>query len=102
MASRWWSFLVREADGLAADRIVLAQRVALPVLGHEKPFEVRVAFEHDPHQVELLALVPVAGRPDRDDARHTLALVGPALEPRARRALSQREQVIADREALRL
>ena len=91
-----------EADRLAADRIVLAQRVALPVLGHEQPLEVRVAVEDDPHQVELLALVPVAGRPDGDDARHVLALVDPALQPRAGRPLPQREQVVADREAFRL
>src|SRR5207248_7886476 len=64
--------------------------------------EVRVAVEDDPHQVELLALVPVAGRPDRDDARHVLSLVGPALEPGPRRAVPQREEVVADREALRL
>src|SRR5437763_7071623 len=95
------SFLVAEADGLAADRIVLAQRVALPVLGHEEPLEVRVAIEDDPHQVELLALVPVAGRPHRDDARYVLILIHPALEPGARRALPQREEVVADGEALR-
>src|SRR5690348_14707165 len=76
--------------------------MALPVLGHQQPLEVRVAVEDDPHQVELLALVPVAGRPDRDDARDALALVGPALEARAWRSLAQREEVVADREALRL
>src|SRR5436189_4922903 len=96
------SLLVREADGLAADRVGLAQRVALPVLGHEQALEVRVAVELDSHQVVLLPLVPVAGWPDRDDARHVLALVDPALEPGAWCALTQREQVVADGEALRL
>src|SRR5262249_37609302 len=38
----------------------------------------------------------------RDHARHALALVDPALQPRARRALPQPEQVIADGEPLRL
>src|SRR5262245_30623942 len=61
-----------------------------------------MAVELDPHQVVLLPLVPVAGRPDRDDARHVLAFVDPALKPGAGRARTQREQVVADGEALRL
>src|SRR4051812_22161369 len=61
-----------------------------------------MALEELPHQIELLALVPVAGRPDGDDARHALSLVSPALQSGARSALPQREQVVADREALRL
>ena len=38
-------FLPREADRLAADRVVLAQRVALPVVRHQDPAEVRVPLD---------------------------------------------------------
>src|SRR6476661_3343752 len=59
---------VREPDRLAAERIVLAQRMPFPVVVHQDPGEVRVACERDSHQVELLAFVPVRGRPDGNDA----------------------------------
>src|SRR5689334_20128378 len=95
-------FLAGEADGLAADRVVLAQRVPLPVVVHDDPREVRVALDADAHQVPGLALVPVGGRPDLDDARHRLAVVDPHLEPEPRRTRPQREQVVAHREALGL
>jgi hypothetical protein len=55
---------------LAAERIVLAQRVTLPVLGHEDANEVGMAVEVDPHHVPRFALEPVGGRPDGEDARH--------------------------------
>ena len=82
--------------------IVLAQRVALPVVVHEDPRGVRVAFEADAEEVPDLALVPVRGRPDRDDALHRLAVVEPDLDAHPRSALAQREEVVVDREALRL
>ena len=47
------------------DAVVLAQRVTLPVLGHEDPREVRVALEDDPEHVERLALHRLRTR-DRD------------------------------------
>src|SRR5207248_5248102 len=83
-----WSFSVREADRLAADRIVLAQRVAFPVVLEQDPHEIRMAVEADAHQVELLALVPVGGRPHAYDARHGLAVIEPRLQAHARRALA--------------
>src|SRR5919206_3469435 len=95
-------FLAREADGLAADRVVLAQRVPLPVVVHDDPRQVGVALDADAHQVPGLALVPVGGRPYLDDARHRLAVVDPHLEAEPRRARAEREQVVAHREALRL
>ena len=42
--------------GMRADAVVLAQRVAVPVLGHEDPGEVGVAVEADAEHVEHLAL----------------------------------------------
>ena len=73
-------FLAREAHGLAADRIVLAQRVPVPVVFHDQTPHVRVSVEGDAHQVVLLALVPVGGRPDGDDARNLVAVFDPALQ----------------------
>src|SRR6478735_640997 len=96
------SRLSREPDRLAADRVVLPQRMALPVLGHQDPDEVRVAAEDDPHQVERLALEPVGGRPDGDDRGDLLAVVDPCLDPDALRCVGDPEQVVDDREPLRL
>ena len=44
--------------------VVLAERIALPVLGAEDPREVGCPSKTHPHEVEALALVPVGGRPD--------------------------------------
>src|SRR5205823_7756229 len=49
----------RELDLLGPDGEVLAQRVALPVIGHQDAREVRVAEEADPEHVVDLALEPV-------------------------------------------
>ncbi len=94
--------LFGEADGLAADRIVLPQRVPLPVVLHQDPAKVRVPLEADSHHVPRLALVPVGGRPDRDHALERLAVVDPDLEADTWRAVPQCQQVVVDREALRL
>src|ERR671930_1577341 len=95
-------FLGGEAYGLAADRVVLAQRVPLPVVVHQDARQVRVALDPDPHEVPGLTLVPVGGRPDVDDARHRLAVVDPHLEAEPRCARPQRQQVVVHRDALRL
>src|SRR5436190_2891358 len=94
-------FLSGETDRLATDRIVLTQRVAFPVVLHEDAPVGRVAVEADTHQVEGLTLVPVCGRPDIDEARNMLAVVDPDLQPHARRAGTDPEQVVADREPVR-
>jgi hypothetical protein len=61
-----------------------------------------VAVKPDAHQVVGLALVPVRGRPHRDDARHGLAVVGPNLQAHARGIVGDPQEVVADAEALRL
>src|ERR687894_348326 len=68
--------LIRRRDGAAlvlhgdsSEWIVLALRVARPVVGHQDPGERRVIVEDDPEHVEGLALVPVVGGVDRDDRR---------------------------------
>ena len=45
-------------------RIVLPQRIALPVLGHQQTPRIGMAVEHDAEQVPDFALEPVGGRPD--------------------------------------
>src|SRR5829696_7833514 len=57
-------------DGYATQRIVLALRVALPVVRHENPGQVRVAVEDHPEHVVRLPLLPVGGRVDAGDAGH--------------------------------
>ena len=66
---------------------------ALPiVLGHEEPLEVRVAVERRSPSGRTARARASRGRPDRDDARHALALVEPstgaarAARPAAARA----------------
>ena len=88
--------------GSPPERIVLAERMSLPVLGHEDADEVRVALEADPHHVEGLALEPVGGRPDGEDARDRLAVVEPHLDTQRAPVRRHAQQVVRDREALRL
>ena len=57
-------------------RVVLAQRVAFPVVGHQDAPQVGMPLEHDAEQVEHLALVPV---------RRSGRRVDDASAPRARR-----------------
>src|SRR5919109_2401953 len=102
MATTRPSLLAGEAHRLAAEGIVLAQRVALPVVLHEDAPKVGVALDVDAHEVPDLAFMPVGGRPDRDHRRHRVAVVQPDLDADARRSLAQREQVVVDREAPRL
>src|SRR5579875_2311643 len=66
----------------ATERIVLALRVAGPVVGHLDPGQRRVPVVDDPHQVPRLTLVPVGGGVDPGDARHVRVLRGDGdLEP---------------------
>src|SRR5947207_7372921 len=92
----------REAHRLAADGVVLSQRMPFPVVVHEDPPVVGVTLETDAHQVPGLAFVPVCSRPHRDEARHRLAVVDPGLQPHARSTVTHRKQVVVDGEAARL
>src|SRR5262249_36205895 len=102
VGARGPSLVSREAHGLAADRIVLAQRVSLPVVVHEDACQLGVPFEADAHQVVRFSLVPVGGRPDGDDGRHRLAVVGPDLQAHARGIVGDPQEVVAHAEALGL
>ena len=66
--------LVLDRD--AAERVVLALRVALPVVRHQDPGQGRVAVEDDAEHVVGLPLLPVGGRVDAGDARHVRVLDG--------------------------
>jgi hypothetical protein len=74
----------------------------LPVVLHEDPGVVGMAVEADAHHVPGLSLVPVGGRPDRDDARDGLSVVEPDLHAEPGSAVTHGEQVVVDGEALRL
>ena len=56
--------------GMRADLVVLAQRVALPVLRHQDAGEVGVAVEHDAEHVEHLALHRLGAGVDVEQRRH--------------------------------
>ena len=61
-----------------------------------------MALDRDAEHVPGLALVPVRGRPDGDHARNGLPVVAPDLDPEPPRRRAEREEVVGDREALRL
>jgi hypothetical protein len=73
-----------------------------PVVRHQDPDEVGMADEADAHHVPGLALEPVGGRPDRQDAVHGLAVVEPDLEGHPSRLLRDTKELVRDGEALRL
>src|SRR4051812_50090643 len=75
--------------------------MALPVVLHQDPAEVRVALDPDAHHVPGLTLVPVRGRPDGHDARDRLVLVEPDPDAYAART-RDRDQLVIHREALPL
>ena len=93
-----------EDDGLAADREVAALRPADVVLGHQDPAQVRVAAEHDPEEVEGLALLEVGGREELDagvDLRQRVARPGSASIALTRRRSTAVavQQLVVDAEA---
>src|SRR4051812_36466955 len=58
------------------DRIVLPERIALPVLGHQQPPRIRMAIEHDAEEIPDLALEPIGSGPDSADRRDVRVGVG--------------------------
>ena len=68
--------------GMAPTRVVLAQGVAVPVLGHEDPGQVGMALEDDAEHVEHLALEGVGPGVQVDDGRHG-RVVGRDLDAQA-------------------
>src|SRR5512141_434616 len=79
--------------GPPGEREVLAQRVALELVGQIDPAEVRVAFEADAEHVERLPLSPVRGGIDRDGRGQALPLPDVDGETRPGRAREPVEPV---------
>src|SRR3954451_15821048 len=65
----------------ALERIILALREPLPVVGHQDPAPIGMAGEVDAEHVVDLALEPVGGRPDAGARRHRVVLAGADLDP---------------------
>src|SRR5271165_6780366 len=59
-----------DAVVVARRAIILAQRIADPILRQEDPSQIGVTDEVDADQVEYLALVPIGRLPDRAQGRH--------------------------------
>src|SRR5262245_11073490 len=77
--------VVGERHFLVAERGVLAQRPALPVVGQQNAGEIGMAVEDDAVEIEGLALVPVRGRPHAGHGRQVqVALVELDLERETR------------------
>src|SRR3974390_182099 len=52
-----------------ASRVLFAQRVTRPALGHQDSFQAWVAVERDPEHVPHFAFVPISRGPDVSDRR---------------------------------
>ena len=93
-ASRHLERLGRPRRHPDLDRIVLAKRVALPVLGHQQPTRIRMAVEHDAEQIPHLSLEPVGRRPDAaHGADVRVVAVQPHLEPESLPVLDRDQHV---------
>ena len=95
-----------------AQRVVLAERIAFPVVRHLDAPQIGMAVEADAVEVEDLALGPVGARPQIGDAserrprsrrRRTARARAPACRsrPRSRSAHGQLQQMVHDVEARR-
>src|SRR5208282_2417620 len=76
-------------------RVILAQRVALPVLWHQDAGEVGVVAEADPEHVESLTFVRLAARPEVEQARDD-GFVGRDLAPHPQALLSRKREQLDD------
>ena len=82
-----------------ASRVLLAQRVTLPMRRRENAAQVRMSLEVDAEHVVRLAFVPVGYRVDARDGRHARILLGQRrLDPQVR-VVGQGNQVIKHGEA---
>src|ERR1700728_595165 len=89
-----------ELHGNPPHAVVLAQGVALPVVGHEDPGEIGVPGKADAHQVEDLALHRIGARIEVEKGRDDRVGLG-YLHPEADAAPGrERQEVHDDLEAL--
>ena len=85
----------REPLAVALHRIVLAQRMALPVVGHHDAAQVGVAAEVNAEEVEDLALVEVGRGPDGVMLSSAASSPSSRTTRRTRCFSAMREDVIA-------
>src|SRR5215471_20348868 len=91
--------VVRERHLFVAERGVLAERPAHPVLGKQDAGQVRVPGERDPVEVVRLTLVPVRRGPDAGHGGHARLLLGYADFEREPSLVRDGEQAVGALEA---
>src|SRR5258708_9806479 len=79
-SSRMVHLFVLIAVLVAVHRVVLAQRVALPIGRHHDAAQVGVVGEADPEQIEGLTLIPVGAAPHARNGFDLVVLAQPALQ----------------------
>src|SRR3989304_2073152 len=89
----------RELDLFIAQRVILAQRMPLPIRRHEQPAQIRVAREADAEHVENLALVPVGAGEDLHHTRHARRVAREVEEQSQAEAFFERVQLVDHGEA---
>ena len=79
-----------------AQRKILAQRMALPIVRQENSSQIRMIVKNNSEQVVGFALVPVCRAPYACDCRHmNVLLIEQYFQPKTVK-LGRREQVIVD------
>src|SRR5262245_53856206 len=70
----------RPGRGVLANlyRVILSEWMALPVVRHEDPTQIRMTIERDPEQVKHLTFGPAGGRIYAGHARHTRVVTSQA------------------------
>src|ERR1700736_3688436 len=62
--------IVISVSAVALHGIILAQRVAFPVLGHQKAPQIRMSGKTNPEQIKNFAFKVICARPDRGQRLH--------------------------------
>src|SRR5215472_1488093 len=75
--------LLYPADILLDDVVVLAERIALPLVGQKDARQIGMSSKNDPKHVKRFALQPIGGRPNSGNARDRFAIASPSLHPQA-------------------
>src|SRR5262245_50933770 len=100
MSGHIFHVVIQEDRPVADQRIVLAQRVAYPVVRSEDTAQVGMVGERDPEEVIDLALTPVGVSKQPREGRDALALPDAHAHKQARVA-RQRVEVVEHLEPLR-
>src|SRR5438093_2350423 len=90
--------LGRPGGHLDLDRIVLAQRIALPVLRHQQPSRIGVSVEDDAEEIPDFALEPVRSGPDTAYRRDVRVAAGDLDLDSHARSMRNRNQDVQELE----